>query len=56
VVIIECEPGQSEAVAEAASALGIVEISIPDLVQVIVPINNLKALEDIPGVSFVRLP
>ena len=55
-VIIDCEPGQSEAVAEATSALGIVELCIPDLVQVIVPINNLNALEDIPGVRFVRLP
>ena len=55
-VIIECEPGQAEAVAEAASALGIVEIPILDLVQLVVPINNLTALEDIPGVSFVRLP
>jgi len=55
-VIIECEPGQAEAVAAAASALGNVELSIRDLIQVVLPITNLAALADIPGVHLVRLP
>lgn len=55
-VIIECEPGQAEAVAEAASALGIVELSILDLVQVVVPITNLTALAEVESIRFIRLP
>lgn len=55
-VIIECEPGQAEAVAKKASTLGTVELSVRDLVQVVIPITNLIALADIPGVHRVRLP
>jgi len=55
-VIIECESGQAEAVAEAAGDLGNVELSVRDLVQVVVPITNLAALAEIPGVHLVRLP
>jgi len=55
-VIIECEPGQAETVAEAAGALGNVELSVRDLVQALVPITKLTALADIPGVRRVRLP
>ena len=55
-VIIECEPGQAEAVAEAAGTLRNVELSVRDLVQVVVPITNLTALADISGVHLVRLP
>ena len=55
-VTIECEPGQADTVAKAASALGIVELSILDLVQVVVPITSLTALANIPGVRFIRLP
>jgi hypothetical protein len=57
-VTIECKSDQAEAVAEAAGALGNVELSVHylDLVQVVVPITNLTALADIPGVILVRLP
>lgn len=56
-VIIECEPGQAEAVAEAAVRVGAAQVkSRKDLVQAVVPITKLTALADIPGVNFVRLP
>jgi hypothetical protein len=57
-VTIECKSGQADAVAEAAAALGNVELIVHylDLVQVVAPITNLTALADIPGVILVRLP
>ena len=55
-VIIECEPGQAGAVAEAASDLGNIELVVRDLVQIVVPITNLTALADVPGVRLLRLP
>jgi len=56
-VLIECEPGDVEAVAKRAGAYGIVELTTRrGLVQVVVPITKIAALADISGVRFVRLP
>ena len=55
-VIIECDSGQAGIVATAAGSLGNVELTVRDLVQVVVPISNLNAMTDIPGVRLVRLP
>jgi len=56
-VIIECDPGQAEAVAEAASQVGAEQVkSRKDLIQALVPITKLTTLADIPGVHRVRLP
>jgi len=55
-VIIECLPGHAEEVARAAGAFGIVELTHRDLVQAVVPITNLNALDELEGIRFIRLP
>jgi len=56
-VVIECEPDQAEAVAEAAANVGAeIQGISSDAVSAVVPINKLTTLADIPGVHFVRLP
>jgi len=55
-VIVECLPDQLDATAEAASDLGIVETSYDNLLQVLVPVSQLTALADEPGIRLVRLP
>ena len=55
-VIIECVPGQLEAATEAASALGVVETSYRNLLQVVVPITSLTTLADAASIHFIRLP
>ncbi len=55
-VIIECLPDQVDAAVKAAGALGVVETSYRNLLQVVVPIPQLTALADIPGIRLVRLP
>jgi hypothetical protein len=58
-VIIECEPGQAEAVAEAAAEVSAEPVRVRsqnNWVKAVVPITNLAALADIPGVRLVRLP
>ncbi|MBC8477082.1 MAG: S8 family serine peptidase [Dehalococcoidia bacterium] len=55
-VIIECLAGEVKAVAEAAGALGVVQLTTRRLVQAVVPITSLTALADTPGIRFVRLP
>jgi hypothetical protein len=55
---IECETGQAEAVAAKAASFGSIEIvhMKSDRVQMVIPIQNISKLADIPGVRFVRLP
>ena len=55
-VVIECEPGQAEAVAEKVKDYGIVELVISRGVQAAVPISNLEVIACIPGVHLVRFP
>ena len=55
-VIIECLPGQVKDAIETVSALGIIETSYQNWLQVVVPISQLEALADTPGVRFIRLP
>ncbi len=55
-VIVECLPGQVDAAAKTAGALGVVETSYRNLLQVVVPVSQLTALADTPGIRLVRLP
>ena len=58
-VIIECVPGQCNAVAVATTNAGAKQVEIHsqnDWVVAIVPITSLTILTDIPGVRLVRLP
>jgi hypothetical protein len=58
-IIIECESGQAEAIAEAAADVGAVQVrarSQNNWVKAVVPIAKLTTLADIPGVHLVRLP
>jgi PBP1b-binding outer membrane lipoprotein LpoB len=55
-VIVESLPEQVEATTKAASALGVVETSYGDLLQVLVPVASLTTLADAASVRFVRLP
>jgi len=55
-VTIECQSGHAEEVARAAGAFGIVELTHRDLVQAVVPITNLNALDELEGIRFIRLP
>jgi len=55
-VEIECLPGHAEEVARAASTFGIVELTYRNLVQAVVPITNLNALDELEGIRFIRMP
>jgi len=55
-VIVECLPDQVDAAVEAASALGVVETSYRNLLQVVVPITSLTTLADAASIRFIRLP
>lgn len=55
-VIVESLPEQVDATTKAASALGVVETSYGDLLQVLVPVASLTTLADAASVRFVRLP
>ena len=55
-VIVECLPDQVDAAVKAANALGVVETSYRDLLQVVVPITSLTALADAASVHFIRMP
>lgn len=55
-VIVESLPDQIDAVAKAAGALGVVEASYKNLLQVVVPVTNLTALADTAGIRLVRMP
>jgi hypothetical protein len=55
-VEIECLPGRAEEVARAAGAFGIVEGTYRNLVQAVVPITNLNALDEVEGIRFIRMP
>ena len=55
-VIIECLPGHAEEVARAIRALGIVKLTYRDVVQVVVPITNLNALDEVESIRFIREP
>ncbi len=55
-VIVESLPDQVDAAVKAAGALGVVETSYRNLLQVVVPISSLTALADTPGIRLVRLP
>ena len=55
-VIVECLPGEVDAAVKAAGALGVVETSYRNLLQVTVPVSQLTALADTPGIRLVRMP
>jgi len=55
-VIVESLPDEVDAAVKAASAVGIVETSYRNLLQVLMPVSQLPALSDTHGVRFVRLP
>ena len=55
-VIVECLPDQVDAAVKAASALGVVETTYRNLLQVVVPITSLTTLADAESIHFIRLP
>jgi len=55
-VIVECLPDQIDAAVKAVSALGVVETSYRNLLQVVVPITSLTTLADAESIRFIRLP
>ena len=55
-VIVEVLPGQIDAASEAANRLGTVETSYDNLLQVLLPVDNLTNLANEPSVRLVRLP
>ena len=55
-IIVESLPEQVDATTKAASALGVVETSYGDLLQVLVPVASLTTLAYEASVRFVRLP
>ena len=55
-VIIEGVHNKSEEIISAVDALGNIEASYGDLVQVVVPVSQLDAIAVIPDVRFARLP
>jgi len=55
-VIVECLPDQVDAAIEAAHALGTVETTYDNLLQVVVPITSLSTLADEASIHFIRLP
>ena len=55
-VIVECLPDQVDAAIKASSALGIVETSYDNLLQVSVPVTSLSTLADAESIQFIRLP
>jgi len=55
-VIVESLPDQVDAAVKTAGALGVVETSYRNLIQVVMPISQLTALADTPGIRLVRLP
>ena len=55
-VIVECLPDQIDAAVKAASALGVVETTYRNLLQVVVPITSLTTLADAESIRFIRLP
>ncbi|MBN1190588.1 MAG: PD40 domain-containing protein [Dehalococcoidales bacterium] len=55
-VVIERSKGDLEAIFHEVEAIGSIESTYENLLQVMVPVSQLSALADIPGVDFVRLP
>ncbi len=55
-VIVESLPDQVDAAVKTASASGVVETTYRNLLQVVMPVSQLTALADTPGIRFVRLP
>ena len=55
-VIVECLPEQVDAAVKASSALGIVETSYDNLLQVSVPVTSLSTLAGEASIHFIRLP
>ena len=55
-VIVECLPDQIDAAVKAVSALGVVETTYRNLLQVVVPITSLTTLADAESIRFIRLP
>jgi len=55
-VIVECLPDQIDTAVKAVSALGVVETTYRNLLQVVVPITSLTTLADAESIRFIRLP
>ncbi len=55
-VVVECLPDQVDAAVKTAGAVGIVETSYRNLLQVVVPITSLTTLADAESIHFIRLP
>ena len=55
-VIIEALPGQVDAAMQAAASIAVIETSHGDSIQALVPISQLTALAESPGVRYVRTP
>ncbi|MDD5190360.1 MAG: choice-of-anchor D domain-containing protein, partial [Dehalococcoidales bacterium] len=55
-VIIECLTDSVQNISDIAAALGTVECTYANLIQVSVPVANLTALTEITGVNIVRVP
>jgi hypothetical protein len=50
-VVIECAPGQAEAVSQVATEFGTIEASCDNLIQITVPVSSLEALAEIQKVK-----
>ena len=55
-VIAESLPDQVDAAVKAAKALGVVETTYRNLLQVVVPITSLTTLANAASIHFIRLP
>jgi hypothetical protein len=55
-VIIECLPGQGQAVSGSIAPIGLVETAQADMLQVLIPIEKLSGLAGEAGIRFVRIP
>lgn len=55
-VVVETRPGREDDAVDGAESLGEVEGTYGSLVQVSVPVSELRALANAPGVERVRLP
>lgn len=55
-VVVQSLPGQAGAAIRAAGALGTIETSYRNLIQMTVPVDRLTALADEASIGFVRMP
>ena len=55
-VVVECLPGQIDSVTQTVSDYSVIETSYDNLLQMTVPVVDLTALAETPGITLVRMP